>query len=109
MRSGSKFECRRRARRRALQALYQRHLTGPEASEILAQSHQAQDALHPLRPVLHPPHFEAKCHVAGYVQPGEEREALEDHTSPPIGTGHQLAVGVDAPSRRQLKPSYDLQ
>ncbi len=43
MMSESKFEPRRRARRRALQALYQRHLTGQEASEILLQFHEEQD------------------------------------------------------------------
>jgi N utilization substance protein B len=39
----NRFESRRRARRRALQALYQWHLTGLDASEILAQFHQEQD------------------------------------------------------------------
>lgn len=37
------FEPRRRARRRALQALYQWQLTGHEAGEILAQFRTAQD------------------------------------------------------------------
>jgi N utilization substance protein B len=39
----NRFESRRRARRRALQALYQWHLTGLDAGEILAQFHQEQD------------------------------------------------------------------
>lgn len=39
----SRFEFRRRARRRALQALYQWHLTGQEAGEILAQFREEQD------------------------------------------------------------------
>lgn len=39
----SRFESRRRARRRALQALYQWHLTGQEADEILAQFREEQD------------------------------------------------------------------
>lgn len=43
MTSESKFEFRRRARRRALQALYQRRLTGQDASEILVQFHEEQD------------------------------------------------------------------
>ncbi len=38
-----RFESRRRARRRALQALYQWHLTGQDAGEILAQFHEEQD------------------------------------------------------------------
>lgn len=43
MTSESKFESRRRARRRALQALYQWHLTGQDASQILVQFHEEQD------------------------------------------------------------------
>ena len=39
----NRFESRRRARRRALQALYQWRLTGLDAGEILAQFHQEQD------------------------------------------------------------------
>lgn len=39
----NKFESRRRARRRALQALYQQRLTGQEAEEILIQFHEEQD------------------------------------------------------------------
>jgi N utilization substance protein B len=39
----SRFESRRRARRRALQALYQWHLTGLDVDEILAQFHEQQD------------------------------------------------------------------
>ena len=39
----SKFEFRRRARRRALQALYQWHLTGQDVGEILAQFREEQD------------------------------------------------------------------
>jgi N utilization substance protein B len=39
----SRFESRRRARRRALQALYQWHLTGLDVGEILAQFHEEQD------------------------------------------------------------------
>ncbi len=43
MKSSSRFESRRRARRRALQALYQRQLTGQEAGDILLQFHDEQD------------------------------------------------------------------
>jgi len=39
----SRFEFRRRARRRALQALYQWHLTGLDVGEILTQFHEEQD------------------------------------------------------------------
>ena len=39
----NKYEFRRRARRRALQALYQWHLTGMEVGEILAQFREEQD------------------------------------------------------------------
>ncbi|MFC1778060.1 transcription antitermination factor NusB [Pseudomonadota bacterium] len=39
----SRFENRRRARRRALQALYQWHLTGQEVGEILDQFREEQD------------------------------------------------------------------
>ena len=39
----SRFEYRRRARRRALQALYQWHLTGQDAGEIIAQFREEQD------------------------------------------------------------------
>ena len=39
----SRFESRRRARRRALQALYQWHLTGYDVGEILVQFHEEQD------------------------------------------------------------------
>ena len=42
-RTESKFEYRRRARRRALQALYQWHLTGQDVGEILAQFRELQD------------------------------------------------------------------
>ena len=38
-----RFETRRRARRRALQALYQWHLTGQDAGEILEQFREEQD------------------------------------------------------------------
>ena len=37
------FESRRRARRRALQALYQWHLTGQEVGDILTQFREEQD------------------------------------------------------------------
>jgi len=43
MTARGRFESRRRARRRALQALYQWQLTGQEADEILAQFRAAQD------------------------------------------------------------------
>lgn len=43
MTSENKFESRRRARRRALQALYQRQLTAQDASQILTQFHEEQD------------------------------------------------------------------
>jgi N utilization substance protein B len=39
----NRFESRRRARRRALQALYQWHLTGQDVGEILAQFREEQD------------------------------------------------------------------
>mgnify|MGYP001549714478 CR=1 FL=1 len=40
---GKRFEARRRARRRALQALYQWHLTGQDVSDIMGQFHEVQD------------------------------------------------------------------
>lgn len=43
MKETSRFEPRRRARRRALQALYQWQITGQEADEILRQFRVAQD------------------------------------------------------------------
>lgn len=43
MSSASKFEDRRRARRRALQALYQWHMTDQAPSAILLQFHEEQD------------------------------------------------------------------
>jgi N utilization substance protein B len=43
MTSENKYEFRRRARRRALQALYQWHLTGQDTSAILIQFHEEQD------------------------------------------------------------------
>lgn len=43
MREQSQYEPRRRARRRALQAIYQWQMTGQDAREILKQFHQAQD------------------------------------------------------------------
>lgn len=43
MSQSPKFENRRRARRRALQALYQWHLTDQAPSEILIQFHEEQD------------------------------------------------------------------
>lgn len=39
----NRFEFRRRARRRALQALYQWRLTGHDVGEILVQFHEEQD------------------------------------------------------------------
>ena len=39
----NRFESRRRARRRALQALYQWHLTGQDVGEILEQFREEQD------------------------------------------------------------------
>lgn len=39
----NRFEARRRARRRALQALYQWHLTGQDVGEILSQFREEQD------------------------------------------------------------------
>ena len=39
----SRFEFRRRARRRALQALYQWHLTGQDVGDILEQFREEQD------------------------------------------------------------------
>ena len=41
--SENRFESRRRARRRALQALYQWHLTAQDAGEILEQFREEQD------------------------------------------------------------------
>jgi N utilization substance protein B len=43
MTSENRFESRRRARRRALQALYQWRLTGQSASKIMFQFHEEQD------------------------------------------------------------------
>ena len=43
MNSNQRFEPRRRARRRALQAIYQWLITGQESSEILDQFRAAQD------------------------------------------------------------------
>ena len=43
MNGGSPFEPRRRARRRALQALYQWQITGQDADEILRQFRSVQD------------------------------------------------------------------
>ena len=43
MTARGRFESRRRARRRALQAIYQWQLTGQAADEILAQFRAAQD------------------------------------------------------------------
>lgn len=43
MNDGSRFEPRRRARRRALQALYQWQITGQGADEILRQFRSVQD------------------------------------------------------------------
>lgn len=43
MKAGSAFEPRRRARRRALQALYQWQITGQDPAEILSQFRTAQD------------------------------------------------------------------
>lgn len=43
MTDGQSFEPRRRARRRALQAIYQWQITGQDASEILLQFRAAQD------------------------------------------------------------------
>lgn len=43
MKSESAYEPRRRARRRALQAIYQWQITGQEAGEILRQFRTAQD------------------------------------------------------------------
>jgi len=42
-RTENKFEFRRRARRRALQALYQWHLTGQDVGEIIIQFREEQD------------------------------------------------------------------
>jgi len=39
----NRFEARRRARRRALQALYQWHLTSQDVGDILGQFHEVQD------------------------------------------------------------------
>lgn len=39
----NRFEPRRRARRRALQALYQWHLTGQDVGDIILQFHEVQD------------------------------------------------------------------
>jgi len=41
--SENRFEFRRRARRRALQALYQWHLTGQDVGEIILQFREIQD------------------------------------------------------------------
>ncbi len=43
MTAEGKFESRRRARRRALQAMYQWHLTGQDTRDILVQFHEEQD------------------------------------------------------------------
>jgi len=43
MKAGGRFESRRRARRRALQALYQWHMTGQEAGDIISQFREEQD------------------------------------------------------------------
>lgn len=43
MNTSERFEPRKRARRRALQAIYQWQITGQEAAEILAQFRAAQD------------------------------------------------------------------
>jgi N utilization substance protein B len=43
MKQANRFEPRRRARRRALQAIYQWQITGQDASEILRQFREVQD------------------------------------------------------------------
>jgi N utilization substance protein B len=43
MTTGERFEPRKRARRRALQAIYQWQITGQESTEILSQFHAVQD------------------------------------------------------------------
>ena len=43
MKQNEQFEPRRRARRRALQAIYQWQMTGQDATTILAQFQEAQD------------------------------------------------------------------
>ena len=43
MKQNEQFEPRRRARRRALQAIYQWQMTGQDATTILAQFREAQD------------------------------------------------------------------
>jgi len=77
--SGRAFEARSRARRRALQALYQWQITGQDAAEVLAQFHAAQDLSG-----VDAAHFERLVRGVIAQQPDLDRE-LEPFLDRPIG------------------------
>jgi N utilization substance protein B len=72
------FEPRKRARRRALQALYQWQITGHEAGEILAQFRAAQDM-----GGVDEPHFERLLRGVIAGQPGLD-DALQPFLDRPV-------------------------
>lgn len=73
------FEARRRARRRALQAVYQWQITGQEADVVLAQFHAAQDMSG-----VDVEHFEKLLRGVIDNQPELDRE-LEPFLDRPLG------------------------
>ena len=83
-----RFEPRKRARRRALQAIYQWQLTGQEAGEILRQFREAQDMSR-----VDGEHFERL--VRGVSSNRETLdEALQPHLDRPIGQLDQMERAV---------------
>lgn len=73
------YEPRRRARRRALQAIYQWQITGQEAGEILRQFYDAQDMSR-----VDTEHFERLVRGVSAGQQGLD-EALQPFLDRPIG------------------------
>lgn len=103
MTSESKFELRRRARRRALQALYQRQLTGQDASEILVQFHEEQDFSNvdtPLFTTLVKKICAGQAEIDGKIKPFLDRPLSQldviEHVILSIGT-YELLHSHDVP------------
>ena len=83
-----RFEPRKRARRRALQAIYQWQLTGQEAGEILHQFREAQDMSR-----VDEEHFERL--VRGVSSNQEALDgALQQYLDRPIGQLDQMERAV---------------
>jgi len=114
MTTSDRFEPRKRARRRALQAIYQWQITGQEAAEILSQFRAAQDLSK-----IDEEHFEKLLHgvTADKENLDEALQPFMDRPMEQVDLMERVVLGIGAwellncpelPFRVVLDESVDL-